>query len=243
MKIEHLPWDTNFFSKKTGKVLIEKGDEDIAKLIDHIIDRAAKEKYQLLYIFSNKHIDEISNDKLVLKLTDKKIVYTIDVSGIKLTAMENCEKIVHEYTESKITPDLERLAYLSGYYSRFCRDDMFDENDFCRLFKTWLQNSLSGEIADKVFTTTDLDKITGFITLKYNNDTGHIGLIAVDESTQRKGYGKMLIQKCLIDLAKKKIGTMSVTTQLANKAACDFYVKCGFKKHSLTDVYHLWVMP
>ena len=243
IKIEYLPWDTNFFSKKTGKVFIEKSDEDISKLIDNVIDHAASEKYQLLYIFSARHINESSNEKFVLKFVDNKIVYKTDVSGIELTAKENCDKFAHEYTENKITPDLEQLAYLSGYYSRFRRDDLFGEDDFLRLFKTWLENSLSGEIADKVFVTKDEDKITGFISLKYNDDSGQIGLIAVDESVHRKGYGRMLIQKCLMDLSEKKIQTMYVTTQAANKAACEFYLKCGFKMHSLTDVYHLWILP
>jgi len=238
-RIEYLSWDSDFFVKKIGRLFITEANK-----LESFLKDAATTGYQLIYVFGDKELF-FNKDILIKfngKLIDKKIVYEKKIQIKEESLPFVSEGInIFEYINKKPTVELEQLAYISGRYSRFKLDNNFEENDFKRLYKIWLERSLSKEIADRVFVVKQNSKIIGFITLKYNENIGDIGLLAVDSYVQGKGYGKLLIQRCLLDLLKKEIYTINVSTQLDNKDACVFYEKCGFKTKSITNIYHFWL--
>jgi len=235
MILEYLPWDSSFFNKKTGKIIFSINDETQLKLL---LKQAILDGYQLLYLFGDENIflnREISNE-FNGTLIDQKILYTKSIVEADLK-----ESIAIEYTSEEITSELENLTYLSGVHSRFRLDSNFQADDFYRLYKKWITKSISHKIADYVFVIKENELIMGMVTLIIKDSIGEIGLIAVSESVQGKGYGKDLINKCINQLISIGICQINVTTQIENLSACRFYKSCGFEKKSLTNIYHFWL--
>ena len=232
-KIEFLAWDSDFFNKKIGRVFIENSDN-----FTTVLKESRKADYQLIYAFGRK---DFFVDDNVLKqfnghLADRKVLYEKKIETIK-----DEEPFVSEYKNNELIPELEELAYISGEYSRFKLDKNFDENDFYRMYKVWMENSIKHLLADNVFIATENNRIKGMVTLKIDKGKGHIGLIAVSPDMQGKGYGKALIAACENELWRKGACMLEVPTQTGNIQACKFYEKCGFQIKDITNVYHFWL--
>ena len=230
--VEFLDWDSNFFKKKVGRILFEENIDMISNL-----EFAKKKGYDLVYVFSRYNLYCSSDilSKFGGKLIDRKVQY-----AKKITTTIS-ESNVSEYSSLELSEPLEQLAYKSGQYSRFRVDNQFQEDDFSRLYKIWIKKSIEKEIADKVYVVKENDAIYGMATLKIGVNKGEIGLIAVSDLHQGKGYGKALIEACYNDLLKRDINIIEVPTQFANKNACIFYEKCGFSIKSITNIYHFWL--
>jgi len=236
MKIEHLTWDSEFFDKKIGKITCNSAE--VERELNSLLSEAKEQCYQLLSVFTCNGliISESLLNKYNGKLIDRKVLYyksiqTIDKEPIKTP----------EYTQPFVTKELETLSYLSGKFSRFRLDTGFKQDDFYRLYNSWITKSISKEIADKVFVVYESENIIGMVTLKFKHAVGEIGLIAVSETAQGKGYGKKLIQACTQTLINEGIYQIEVATQIENIPACRFYEKCGFIVKSITNIYHFWL--
>jgi dTDP-4-amino-4,6-dideoxy-D-galactose acyltransferase len=205
------------------------------------LDKAQTEHYQLLCVFAPErlYIGEPVLNAYSGKLIDRKILYSQPVENIP--KQNQLPEMVTSYLEMSVSEELENLAYLSGRYSRFRLDENFEPDDFYRLYKTWIIRSIQKEIADNVFIIKENNAIVGMVTLKYGEENGTIGLMAVSESAQGKGYGKKLIKSCMYDLHKRGISKIEVPTQANNIAACRFYEKCGFTNQSVSNIYHFWL--
>jgi len=231
-KIEYLPWDSDFFQKKIGQVFVDNSDNII-----NILEKAKKTNFQLIYLFGNNNFFV---DKEVLKQFNGKLVDIKVLFGKNLDINKNQTFVDLEYKSNILTFDLEQLAYISGEYSRFKLDNNFQKDDFYRMYKIWIENSVKHKIADKVFVIKENDAIKGMITLKILNTKGHIGLIATALDSQGKGYGKMLISACENELVSRGIFKLEVPTQLHN-SAIKFYEKCDFLIEKVTNIYHFWL--
>ena len=232
-KIEYLAWDSDFFMKKIGRISVENSDN-----LANILEEAKNVNYQLTYVFGNK--DLFVSDKILKQfnghLADRKVLYEKDVETVKKQVI-----FVSEYKDNKLNDELEELAYISGEYSRFKLDNNFEENDFYRMYKIWIENSVKHLNTDNVFVAKEKDTIKGMVTLKVDAEKGHIGLIAVSPDMQGKGYGKALINACENELLSKGITKLEVPTQSNNIQACKFYEKCDFKIKEVTNIYHFWI--
>lgn len=236
MILEYLNWDSDYFDLKIGKIsCAENCDEQELSIL---LEKAKEENYQLLYVFSPKK--QFSTDFLVKnngKLVDTKVIYELNAS--EFSANKSFE--IEDYTEKQINSELLELAYLSGQHSRFRLDKRLPENSFESMYKTWIEKSVSGEMADKVFIAKQNNEILGFVTLKLRNGVGEIGLIAVSEQVQGKKIGTKLIDTCILYLKENSIEKLTVPTQKTNKQACGFYEKYGFQQYSQTAIYHFWI--
>ena len=79
------------------------------------------------------------------------------------------------------------------------------------------------------------------ITIDYQGELGHIGLVAVDIDCQHQGIGGKIMSTLdgyLFDLGVK---TLEVPTQKANTDACRWYEKNGFTIQSVLPIYHWWL--
>ena len=238
MNVEYLKWDSDFFGLKIGKVI---NNERIPKSeLKQLLNVAKAENYSLIYVFTpeKEKISEEILSETNSKLVDRKIVYSLNIEE---KATENHPEIL-DYSAAKLTAELLDLSYLSGHYSRFKSDKKLPNNAFQRLYKEWIEKSLNGVLADRVFVAMDSNKqIIGFVTLQIKESSAEIGLIAVSEKTQGKKTGTKLIDKCIQYLQEKSIKTLTVPTQLENTQACKFYEKYGFTTHSITNIYHFWI--
>jgi dTDP-4-amino-4,6-dideoxy-D-galactose acyltransferase len=228
MEIIHLKWDTDFFGYNVGKVLLEDNclNEEILRNND----------YRLLYIYSNVALEKEVLLKYNLFLADEKTDLITHVSDLTF------DKSVNESIKELLSVDknLLDLTFQSGHYSRFKIDPNFKNNEFEKLYTTWIEQSLNHTLAEKVFGFLVDNKSVGFITIAFKNNAYDIGLIAVDSVYRSMKIGKQLLEYVFNYALSKKVNTITVTTQMQNQGALNFYLKNGFSVNRSTFIYHLW---
>lgn len=232
-----LEWDSHFFGYKIAG--IKTSELGLTRL--NIIIRELREKdFKLAYCFVDPD-DKTSNDALKNVsgfLADEKITYSIRIGEENdFPGSNNIVPYDLKYTSEKLIS----LALQSGLYSRFKIDPNFHNNEFERLYLEWIEKSTSKILANEVLIYKEGRQILGFITLALHNNTGSIGLIAVDENQRGKAIGKKLIGAALIFFKDKKVTDVEVVTQKTNNIACRFYESCGFKIKNIVNIYHLWI--
>ncbi len=228
-----LTWDSNFFGKKIGRIDITHNYTDLIKDLENTF----KQQYDLVYVFGGKST-EIPTEILTRfngKLIDRKITYSAKIEDLSTKTMVKIKEF-----DQKNGNSLYNLAYLSGTHSRFRLDDGLGIENFRRLYREWIDKSVSHQIAKKVFIYEKNGQISGMVTLGVKENTATIGLIAVDEGLQGKGVGMSLIDACVQYCKVENIISLDVPTQLDNTQACQFYEKCGFTEKTIQNIYHFW---
>lgn len=234
-KIKYLAWDSDFFKLKAGSASIEEQID-----LESLLNKARKDGFNLIYLFS-KSCDFVSLpilEKYSGKLVDTKITYEYAFNKIQ---NKSINYHIIELKREKELIKLDELALLSGQYSRFRTDPKIEYQKFIEMYQIWVRSSMNGKMADKILTYMVDNNIAGFATLKFFDETGRIGLIAVDPSFQGRGIGKALIDHCIELLIGKGINKLEVSTQLENEQACRFYEKYGMYVKSKFYTYHLWL--
>ena len=101
-----LAWDSQFFGKKIGK--LDVFEEKEAFLTENL-SKAFTEKYDLVYVFTEKNID-ISDgirQKFNGKLVNRKVTYTAKIEQLRTRQHTN----IQEFLETKAPDELYELAY------------------------------------------------------------------------------------------------------------------------------------
>ena len=232
-RIKYLAWDSDFFGEKTGRIYANDNN-----CLKEVLLKAQNDDYKLIYAFADKdfHIDKNILRQFNGHLADRKILYEKSIVNTKENML-----FVSEYENNELLPELEQLAYGSGTYSRFKQDKNFQTDDFYRMYKIWIENSIKKQNADNVFIVKEGIDIKGMITLKTGQEKGGIGLLSVSPDSQGKGYGQALIIACENKLLNKGIFILDVPTQADNIQACKFYEKCGFQIKEIANIYHFWI--
>jgi dTDP-4-amino-4,6-dideoxy-D-galactose acyltransferase len=226
MEVKILDWDSEFFDRKVGEIAID----DEASAFD------IEKNYDVLYVKS-AHDFNISIDGYKPLFEETKVVFA------KRLRVEDNPRNSFIFSDSEIDFSIDEvydLAYESGKFSRFKRDENFGEEAFRKLYKTWTDNSLNRKFADDVLLYVEDKTVKGFITYKVDRDFATVGLIAVSPKFQGKGIGSKLIAEAESRLAKKGVSELRIPTQLANEAACSFYQKLGYSIIETTNIKHYW---
>ena len=227
-------WDTSFFGFPITLFVCERLTEENIQNIEHEL---MLHKKALCYVVSKEkvknglHYDlhpmpaKISYYKVLCK-SDAKYLYHPNISSL--------------FEQNAINEQLLELAFLSGQHSRFMVDKNFSDQDFKRLYKEWLERSLTREIADEFYVYKNDKKLLGFVTLKFKKTFAEIGLIAVSQLAQGKGVGSLLINFAVSAAARKNYKRIHVSTQDNNHQACAFYEKNGFIFDEINYYSHFW---
>lgn len=236
--IQLLPWDTETFQKKIGKVSFEQAVT--YEEFNELLTLARLEKYELLYIFQSEEIDFLNRVELAeMSLVDQKVIFDKKLEPEKLRV--NISPFISEYQNENVTPQLLNLAYESGRYSRFYIDKHFSRNDFQKLYSEWITRSVSKEIADEVLVYEKEAIIAGMLTYKITDNVATIGLVAVDPQIQGKKIGTELMTFMEYKLSKLAVYDINVATQMQNMRACCFYKKNNYSIKQITNIYHVWL--
>lgn len=231
MKTTKLEWDSDFFNLSISK--LEMNLNDSLDTLSNELSRSSD--IDLYYIFTPNDYEDIELANLTK--VDEKIVFGADISHLPIVECHSIDEYDKNVCKIK---DLYNLAYESGKYSRFLLDDNFKEEQFKALYRTWINKSVSGEMADVIFCYQDSKELLGMLTLKVDNQVAEIGLVGVSAKLQGKGIGKQLMSKVRQYAENKNIKEIIVPTQSHNHIACKYYMKCGFVEKSRTKIYHYW---
>lgn len=233
-----LDWDSTFFGYKVVKILAPNLNQDELK---NLLAKLNNLKIKLVYWFVDPN-DKLSNQAAKKNggfLADEKITYKISLSNNNFRKPDN--QYLQSYLKKPLNKNVLSLTLQSGFYSRFRKDKKFIHHEFIRLYTTWIERSLNGEIAKDVIIYVNNDVEVGLVTLEVKDNYGNIGLLAVNKKYRGKSIGSQLINAALIKFKSYGINEVKVNTQKKNIAACKFYEKIGFVKESVQNIYHFWL--
>lgn len=231
--IEKVDWDSVFFGYDVGMLRLQ--DDHNINLNTLFVE---SKRFRLTYVSSSKPIERHYR----LNLVDIKVMLKMPSKGLCLSTtawngliIEDFDLRKHSYTE------LLDLAMLSGKYSRFKTDKKFENGEFDKLYKEWIDRSIDHTIAERVLVCLDKKRICGFVTICPGGDnTSRIGLIAVDPDYRGLKIATNLIKS--VDNYSFENGRqfIVVSTQNNNTPAMELYKQNGFRIVSREYIYHLW---
>ncbi|MCF8296583.1 MAG: GNAT family N-acetyltransferase [Bacteroidales bacterium] len=224
--IEKLDWDSEFFGYPVGRIILDESENnELALLLKE------QNQYRLVYIVSKKVLPVLEN----IFLTDRKVVFVKSLNkDTKACSLIEFDTAIHSYSE------LLDLALLSGIYSRFRNDKNFRNNEFSRLYKQWIDNSISNDNTN-VLIEIKKGRIAGFITVENKPEKrAQIGLIAVNEEFQGQQIGSLLVKESEYKAIENGNEFMQVTTQSLNIPAVRLYEKSNYHISSISYIYHYW---
>jgi dTDP-4-amino-4,6-dideoxy-D-galactose acyltransferase len=234
LKIEELKWDTDFFGYQICKVEIENFHVD---QFEGLILYLNKSNVKLVYVYPLDNISTNTLKTFEIPVIDTKITFEKE-GGFSLNALTS----ITSFVAIEKSEDLEKLALISGEYSRFKKDIKFSNHEYFRLYKEWIRKSISREIANDVLVYKKGCNILGFVSYSITKTSDIvIGLIAVDPKESGQGIGKLLMQAVENAAVQKNVNKIIVSTQLENIRALAFYQSCGFTKKKQQEIFHLWI--
>jgi dTDP-4-amino-4,6-dideoxy-D-galactose acyltransferase len=258
---ELLPWDTEFFGRRIGRV---RGGRLSRESLARIERWVARERVECLYLLADP--------------TDAETAPLAEAAGFRLVDVRvTLERRVpagerRERSQPAADPkvrvrpaapadlhELRRIAAASHHDSRFYYDPHFDRERCDELYATWIEKSLGdpdgavlvAELAAGAAAGNENAGAAagggpsvppcGYITVAIGPDgEGRIGLFAVAPAAQGRGAGGLLIGAALDWFAGRGADTVSVVTQGRNVRAQRIYQKFGMLTRSLELWYHRW---
>lgn len=225
MSINFLQWDSDFFKKKIGEILLSKKEN---------INSA--DNYDLIVVKQSSDFDtDIEEYTLSFKETKVNFIKSLeglsDFSSEIIKNTDDNEKDINFFKE---------LAYESGKMSRFLLDKKFGEAKFKELYDMWIINSLNKKFALKILFIEQENKAIGFVTIQKYDTLGKIGLIATHPDFQGNGFGKKLLKEAENFCTKNGITQLEIPTQKENTQACTFYKSQGYTIKDEIIIKHYW---
>ena len=151
--IKKLDWDSSFFGYKVGLMILDTvsfNKEDFKK---------EAITYKLVYLYCN----EIINDE-EFKLVDEKVTFYKKIKTNEISLLKIHKIKSFDLDQDDLTSLIE-LGLQSGVYSRFNVDTTFSNNEFERLYREWILNSINYKLSFEVLIAVDgNNRLLGFIT-------------------------------------------------------------------------------
>jgi ribosomal protein S18 acetylase RimI-like enzyme len=218
-------FDSKLFGFNVANTLVDNlNNIDILK----IMNKAKSEGVKLLYYVSKTKLQGIN------AFINHRIMFEKNV----VQNMMDIDKFI--YQDEKVSDDLNHLAMESGLYSRFAQDKKLGQDNFKKMYQTWIRNLIKNNNQQQVLIIQN-KKIAGFIAVSNNNNIGKIELIAVDKNFQNKGYGQKLLKIANTWFYKNSCHKILVGTQFDNDIAINFYKKNGFIEKYQDFAHHIWL--
>jgi dTDP-4-amino-4,6-dideoxy-D-galactose acyltransferase len=240
--LQLLPWDTEFFGLRIGRVLLSRLDPD---RLGAIIDLAEREQFQCLYFQAEPDDDETVSlaEEGGFHLVDVRIVleHPFDGRPAPVPRFPVPEDIRMMAPRPEDVPTLEEIAVGIGHTSRFCFDRRFPPDTCPRLYRAWLHKAIADD-HDSVIVAHLPEGAVGLIACGLQADkVGVIQLAGVRSGRRGRGVGTALVQGSLDWFRAQGVDRVEVTTQARNVPAQRLYQQMGFFTRRMTLYYHKWM--
>lgn len=234
-----LKWDTDFFGFVVARII---PDRLTLVELEKVLLELKKETVSLVYWACDPSDLESQQSAKTFGgfLADTKVTYTINIKSISSLCSQVEHAAIERYTQSLPCPELEGLALKSGIYSRFNKDPKISKEQFERLYKHWIFNSVKKK-GNSIFVAKHNNRIVGMVTLGQENNYGKIELIAVDEKMRGKKTGTSLLNVAIKFFVSRGCKMARVVTQADNMAGCSLYEKNGFNIEKTELFFHFWI--
>ncbi|MFM7167182.1 MAG: GNAT family N-acetyltransferase [Planctomycetaceae bacterium] len=232
MQLQPLPWDSQFLGYPVARI-VGAAELPAATVLRR---RLSAQGIRLAY-WSGSALQPGLQDCFVVSQLELRANLAEQTPGRTSPAADLPLKFYDVY--GRATAELQQLAQLAGWGSRFRLDHGFAAEICDRLYTVWLDRSCSKEIADRVLVAQLGNDLAGFVTLRLTAPQARIGLLAVAASLQGCGIGRGLLLQALQVARAAGCHELSVVTQQQNQAAVRLYEAVGFQQAELLHWYHI----
>lgn len=233
-----LSWDTEVLGINVAKIIPERMTPE---LLQKVLSDLKQQQVQLVY-WASESQDPVSQRAALEShgvMADYKTTYLIKLSHLK-TQPEADPEVV-PYSSSEPDNDLINLAYESGLYSRFKIDPRISDDQFKKVYRLWITNSVRKQIAQEVLVIKRNQRIVAMLTLGEKNQRGDIGLLAVDPNYRGQKLGSKLVYAAQAWCIKQGYAHGQVVTQQLNLPAAALYEKCDYSIEKVENFFHFWL--
>jgi len=236
LSLQQLDWDSEFFGFRVGRLV---GPFETVAALSDALQAAAENGIRLVY-GAFDHKDNASHHIALAvggRFMDAKRTYELDLTRIQPTwiNIEEADDDAHSHRQ------LRNLAWQAAEFSRFRLDGALPEGSWERMYSLWMQNSVTGKLADAVLVERGDGRIIGMTTVSYRGKCGQIGLFAVDLKWRGRGIGRQLLDAAIQRCRAAGCEKLQVVTQGNNLAACRSYELAGFHLIDEQDIFHFWI--
>jgi len=236
MDYQLLNWDTDFFGFKTVRILPHRLER---QQLAEVLSSLHADSIKLAYWASDEEVNYNTGSMGGL-LVDRKTTFAISLRTLQPDTFIATDR-VESYQPNIPQSEILILAEQAGAYSRFARDPSFPHEKFVALYHEWMRKCINRDLAREILIIREKDRVAGMVTLGEKEGKGDIGLIAVDQAFQGKGYGEMLVRAAQTWFINQGYKLAQVVTQGDNLPACRLYQKCGYEVSRVEYFYHFWL--
>ena len=177
MTIQKLDWDSKFFGRRIGRLQVDCLGRELPEI---------PSGFDLIYVETaceNNCCAPVSHPKWYD--AGRKLTFTT------ATDDGNEDPSIKQLTTR--SPELQKLAWLSGHQSRYRLDPNFTDEEYRRLYTRWVDACLGGQWNATILGIERHGELAGFVTVESLTDHARIGLIAVHSDHQGQGLSGRLI--------------------------------------------------
>jgi len=229
-----LPWDSEFFRSRLGRIQAAPR----AKM-EKALAAARQEGYSCLYFNAAAGWDE--GLRWAARAGFFPVGLRVSLAAPAGPTPEDPERPVGEDRSPEGEKALIRWAVEElSPFSRYARDPLFGEAEARRLYRHWAAATLDGQRAQVVlFADAPGEKPAGFLSLRTAGGEISIDLVAVSPSCRGRGWGRALLRAALGRAAEGGYPSLRVATQGNNTAALAAYGAAGFKIETIEHCFHI----
>ncbi len=236
MKIELLPWDSEFFGFRIGRVHSRQFKPD------ELPRQASEQGYRCLYLTCG------ISDGGALKEAARAGFAPIDVRVTLKARLDLSTPEPEEHAAIDISPyrpedmpHLIAIAHDLSAYSRFNLDTGFEDAAALRLYARRIQDSCAGRAEITLVARRDGIPV-GFATCTAAGATsGALEMVGVRDSAAGTGIGSALVKAALHHHQQAGRPNVVVTVQGRNPRALNFYQRNRFQIREMELVFHCWI--
>ncbi len=240
--VETLEWDSAFFGIRIGQVILSSATpEDLAEAVE-AADRAGIECLYWL-VGCEDRLSPRAAQTCGFFLVDVRLTFERALIGTSLDSLPSATEPDGPPVRLFVNEDLPAILDLTrpNYReSRFFFDGNFDEDKCLAMYEQWIQRALRTR-PDLIFVAGPKGEPVGFCVCRMEDDqTGNLGLMAVEPRLRRAGVGTALICAALRHFAGAGMRSVTGATQGRNIILQRLLQKCGFATKSVELWYHRW---
>lgn len=234
-----LPWDTEFFGVRIGRVTAPAAD---ASTMDALLAEAGAQRMACLYYLVDP------DERTCVRLAESR---GFQFMGTRLTLEASpaaSREAVRPPADVRLTaceptdlPHLERLSKNAYRMTRYFRDERFRARA-PDLYHAWTEKCCQESPETVVVARASVGPV-GYLAWQHEGLEASILLVAVDAGMRGQGIASALISHALARMQEAGATGVTVVTQGENLSAQRLYIRAGFVAQEARYWYHLWLTP
>lgn len=234
-----LGWDTKFWGQRIARLEESAVTPEALRAFDGwCTDNGIASAF--LLVAADDRVSTLAAERAGFFFTDVRMTFRATVGGRPRVPLGGRLRLANSGDRGP----LAELARASHASTRFFHDPNFDDERCRDLYAQWMISSLDGA-ADAVIVAEAGGTPVGYVTceLDAGEDSGRIGLIAVEPASRGRGLGSALCEAALDWFSAEGALSVEIVTQGSNVSAQRVFQASGARTVSTELWFHKWYEP